>query len=173
VLRRNNPCLREERRTTRCHLASPRRRERMFHGRSSDSAGSTLLTGLPRAHRSSVIVAFVPAYRCGAVPDFHRIPFSFSSRRNLGMTTISWAATQRKPNPCGYFAKTIRLPTASTAPESPQRQPHRTTNSNTPERKAGRGLVAAGCLDLMPGSLLRFRVERQLNRVGSFVVCCH
>jgi hypothetical protein len=26
--------------------------------------------------------AFVPAYRCGAVPDFHRIPFSFSSRRN-------------------------------------------------------------------------------------------
>jgi hypothetical protein len=39
----------------------------------------------PERCRSSVIVAFVPAYRCGAVPDFHRIPFSFSLRRNLGM----------------------------------------------------------------------------------------
>jgi hypothetical protein len=29
--------------------------------------------------------AFVPAHRCGAVPDFHRIPFSSSARRNRGM----------------------------------------------------------------------------------------
>ncbi len=58
-----------------CHLASPRRRQRMFQGRSSDSAGSTLLTGLPRSSDPVSSSAFVPAYRCGAVPDSHRIPF--------------------------------------------------------------------------------------------------
>ena len=47
----------------------------MFHGRSSDSAGSFLLARLPRL-APSVMLAFVPAYRCGAVPEFHRIPFS-------------------------------------------------------------------------------------------------
>jgi len=42
-------------------------------------------------------LAFVPAYRCGAVPDFHRIPFSPSSRGTkelahhiLGSEKMQW-----------------------------------------------------------------------------------
>ncbi len=36
-------------------------------------AGS-LLARLPSFHKASANWAFVPAYRCGAVPDSHRIP---------------------------------------------------------------------------------------------------
>src|ERR1700761_1661052 len=43
---------RPEKRADRCHLASPRRRERYFPGRSSDSTGSNLLTRLPRPLRT-------------------------------------------------------------------------------------------------------------------------
>jgi hypothetical protein len=76
-----------------------------FHGRSSDSAGSYLLAGLPRPYGPVSSWAFVPAYRCGAVPDFHRIPFSSSSRRNLGIGTLYLEATSaHKPTPCGYVA---------------------------------------------------------------------
>ena len=56
-----------------------------FHGRSSDSTGSNLLDVLHRPFGPVSSWAFVPAYRCGAVPESHRIPFSSSSRRNLGI----------------------------------------------------------------------------------------
>ena len=64
-----------------------------FHGRSSDSAGSNLLARLPRPFDPVSSWAFVPAYRCGAVPDSHRIPFSSSSRRNLGIKPLYLGAT--------------------------------------------------------------------------------
>lgn len=49
--------------------------------------GSYLLARLPKRHALSVVVAFVPAYRCGAVPESHRIPSSFSGKgETIGMT---------------------------------------------------------------------------------------
>src|ERR1700685_4075560 len=48
-------------------------------GRSSDSqvrAWPSYRPSLPSLLRPVLITAFVPAYRCGAVPDFHRVPFS-------------------------------------------------------------------------------------------------
>ena len=44
-----------------------------LRGRSSDLQAAYLLQ-LPGFHKASANRAFVPAYRCGAVPDFHRIP---------------------------------------------------------------------------------------------------
>ena len=50
-------------------------------GRSSDSQAwplnkmASLLTHLPGSEKTSGVWVFVPAYRCGAVPDLHRIPF--------------------------------------------------------------------------------------------------
>jgi hypothetical protein len=32
--------------------------------------------------------AFVPAYRCGTVPDSHRIPYSLSVRRDRGIERL-------------------------------------------------------------------------------------
>jgi hypothetical protein len=45
-------------------------------------------------------LAFVPVYRCGAVPELHRIPFSSSvAGRTIGMEpTISWADGVCNPN---------------------------------------------------------------------------
>lgn len=41
--------------------------------------GDDLLARLPRAvHVPVSFLAFVPVYRCGAVPELHRIPFSSS-----------------------------------------------------------------------------------------------
>ena len=54
-----------------------------FPGRSSDLQVQTYLPDFP-SHRLSVILAFVPAYRCGAAPDFHRIPFSLPITRDRG-----------------------------------------------------------------------------------------
>src|ERR1700678_3296535 len=94
--------LRFRTKTGHCHLASPRRRERIFPRQ---------VFGLRRiipTHRTSQsrwlqchLGLFVPAYRCGAVPEFSRIPFSFSLRRNRGVTTISWVRHQRKYITCG------------------------------------------------------------------------
>ena len=46
-------------------------------GRSSDlQARLPTGRGFPVRGRTSAYWAFVPAYRCGAVPDLNRIPFS-------------------------------------------------------------------------------------------------
>lgn len=45
--------------------------------------GSNLLAGLPKP-LAQCRLAFVPAYRCGAVPDFHRIPSSLPMTRDQG-----------------------------------------------------------------------------------------
>ena len=59
----------------------------MFPGRSSDlQAEPTRRTS--QALGPVSISAFVPAYRCGAVPDFHRIPFSSSFQRNRGIEPL-------------------------------------------------------------------------------------
>ncbi len=57
----------------------------MFRGRSSDLQDQTYSPDFPNPFGFSVLLAFVPAYRCGAVPDFHRIPFSL-----FGEETSEW-----------------------------------------------------------------------------------
>jgi hypothetical protein len=47
-------------------------------------AGSAYSSDFP-GKSPSVVSTFAPAYRCGAAPDFHRIPFSLSIRRDRGM----------------------------------------------------------------------------------------
>jgi hypothetical protein len=58
-----------------------------FHGRSSDLQAQPYLPDFPGVNPVSSS-AFVPAYRCGAVPEFHRIPFSLSTmeRPRMGPT---------------------------------------------------------------------------------------
>jgi hypothetical protein len=47
-------------------------------------------------------LAFVPAYRCGAVPDFHRIPFSLSiAGETVEAPTISGRARLCNATCCG------------------------------------------------------------------------
>gem|GEM_PF-1621952 len=77
-----------------------------FHGRSSDSAGSDLLAGLPKSIDSVSSSAFVPAYRCGAVPEFHRIPFSFPENTpgNHGITSLYPCFSNAATTYCGYLA---------------------------------------------------------------------
>jgi hypothetical protein len=48
--------------------------------------------------------AFVPAYRCGAVPDSHRIPFSSSEEEPRNSATIACDQKLYKPIACGYVA---------------------------------------------------------------------
>src|SRR5580692_5763672 len=59
-----------------------------FRGRSSDSQVQPYLPDFPGASHPVSSSAFVPAYRCGAVPEFHRIPFSLSTteRPRMGPT---------------------------------------------------------------------------------------
>lgn len=63
-----------------CYLASPRRRQQIFPGqvfglRRFQPTCRTSQAGCGPVSSS----AFVPAYRCGAVPESHRIPFSPSA----------------------------------------------------------------------------------------------
>jgi hypothetical protein len=73
------------RRTSHCFFASPRRRQQNYHPgqvfglcrlnptcRTSQIASRSVAIGCDPVSSS----AFVPAYRCGAVPESHRIPFS-------------------------------------------------------------------------------------------------
>ena len=56
-------------------------------GRSSDFAGtgaSPSSRRFPSRAGLSALTAFVPAYRCGAVPEFHRVPFSGPYSRTTG-----------------------------------------------------------------------------------------
>ena len=65
---------------------SPRRRVYlmsvmdMAHGRSSDLQAAYLLQLSSSWLNQCFVGAFVPAHRCGAVPEFYRIPFSVCSR---------------------------------------------------------------------------------------------
>jgi hypothetical protein len=66
--------------------------------------GSTLLAGLPRCFTPVSSSAFVPAYRCGAVPEFHRIPFSLSTMERPRMgPTISRQRSFGNANPLWIF----------------------------------------------------------------------
>ena len=73
-----------------CHLASPRRRQRMFPWQVFGLSGSSLLAGLPNLRDPVSCLAFVPDYRCGAVPDSHRIPFCTHSSwlRDRGIDSL-------------------------------------------------------------------------------------
>ena len=85
-LRRNNGKVTQvSAKASRCHLASPRRRERIFPWQ---VFGLCRFIPTRRTSQNPQVPvsswAFVSAYRCGAVPDFHRVPFSFSRWRNRG-----------------------------------------------------------------------------------------
>jgi len=80
-----------------CHLASPRRRERIFPWQVFGLCRlwSSRRTSQTRARPVSS-KAFVPAYRCGAVPDSHRIPYSLSVERPRNSSTICWVVRRSK-----------------------------------------------------------------------------
>ncbi len=60
--------------------------------------GSTYLSDFPGAS-PSVASTFVPAYRCGAVPDSHRIPlFTLAHERPRNVVTISCGLVECKPD---------------------------------------------------------------------------
>jgi hypothetical protein len=53
--------------------------------------------------------AFVPAYRCGAVPDSHRIPFCTLSAwpRDRGIDSLYMGLRERHTRYCGYPVKLV------------------------------------------------------------------
>jgi hypothetical protein len=55
--------------------------------------------------------AFVPAYRCGAVPDSHRIPFFvLLAEKPWSGTTIYCDLVKCKSIPCGYLVEPQKEP---------------------------------------------------------------
>jgi len=67
-------------------------------GRSSDLQAAYLLQ-LPSSWLNQCLCfrAFVPAYRCGAVPDFHRIPiFSLIARNQTPLSNLTIRVTAAK-----------------------------------------------------------------------------
>jgi hypothetical protein len=55
--------------------------------------------------------AFVPAYRCGAAPDSHRIPFFvLLAEKPWSATTIYCDVGKCKSIPCGYLVEPQKEP---------------------------------------------------------------
>src|ERR1700748_2750801 len=78
----------------------------VFHGRSSDSAGSTLLAGLPNAFRHQCHLGL--SYLLTAAGQFRILtgfPFDSPCGETMEKTTVSCAADQCKYIPCGYLAE--------------------------------------------------------------------
>ncbi len=50
-----------------------------------------------------LMMAFVPAYRCGAVPEFHRIPFSLQTAENRQQCQYTVYLGGKSTTDCGVF----------------------------------------------------------------------
>src|ERR1700761_2879905 len=78
----------------------------VFRGRSSDSAGSTLLAGLPSALRHQCHLGL--SYLLTAAGQFRihtGFPFDAPCGATMEETTISWVSGDCKSIRCGYLAE--------------------------------------------------------------------
>jgi len=79
---------------------------RQVFGLADVGLSTRLLAPASQPLRASALLAFVSAYRCGAVPDLHRIPFSASPTMGLRMAptghNISGWPGPVNPIDCGF-----------------------------------------------------------------------